>query len=78
MSLTEEIKSYALDLGFCRVGCTPADNLADYADILQARKAHYDFWIREPHGLLQGAQPNTLMPSAKSVLVLVWDYLPKP
>jgi epoxyqueuosine reductase QueG len=52
--------------------------LADYADILQARKAHYDFWIREPHGLLQGAQPNTLMPSAKSVLVLVWDYLPKP
>ena len=77
MSLTKEIKSFALDLGYCRVGCISVDSFAEYIEILKSRNEHYGFWIQRPQGPMKGANPKEFMPSAKSVIVLVWDYFQK-
>lgn len=77
MPLTKEIKSFALDLGYCKVGCISVDSFADYTEILKSRSEHYEFWIQQPLGPMRGANPKEFMPSAKSVIVLVWDYFQK-
>lgn len=77
MSFTEEIKNYALDLGYCGVGCISIDAVADYVEILKSRNETYDFLIRQPQGPMKGAIPKVFMPEAKSIIVLAWDYFQK-
>lgn len=77
MSLTKEIKEFALDLGYSRVGITTADSFSKHAAILQDRGTMYDFLVQDPRHPVEGCEPQKLMPSAKSIISLVWDYSQK-
>ena len=77
MSLTKEIKDFALDIGYNDVGITSADDFADHITEVQSRGAIYDFYLEDPRQFLKGAQPKKTMPSAKSIISLVWDYSQK-
>lgn len=74
MSLTSQIKEFALDIGYSRVGITPADGFPEYITELTNRQRMYDFYIKGPYRPLTGAEPRSLMPSAKSVITTVYDY----
>ena len=45
MSLSEDIKDFALDLGYSRVGITTADGFPEYAAELKARHDMYSFYL---------------------------------
>ncbi len=77
MSLTKDIVDFALDVGYSRVGVTPADEFSDHINEVQSRGAIYDFYIEDPRQLLKAAQPKKIMPSARSIISMVWDYSQK-
>ena len=77
MSLTKDIKDFALDIGYNHVGITSADSFSDHIDEVQSRGAIYDFYLEDPRQLLKGAQPKKSMPSAKSIISMTWDYWQK-
>lgn len=77
MSLSREIKEYALDIGYSRVGITSADSFSGYIEELKSRGSLYDFYVEDPRQPLLGAEPRKLMPSAKSIISVVWDYAQK-
>jgi epoxyqueuosine reductase len=74
MSLTEDIKEYALDIGYAAVGVTTADAFADYQAELSARNGQYDFLMKRPAGPFAGAEPRTFMPEARSIVVVAYDF----
>jgi epoxyqueuosine reductase len=75
MSLTDEIKSYALDLGYSRVGVTTAEPFPLYAEALQKRSEDYDWAIGSGLRLERGADPQDRLPGARSIIVAVYDYM---
>ncbi|MBI5586363.1 MAG: HEAT repeat domain-containing protein [Deltaproteobacteria bacterium] len=77
MSLTQDIKDYALDIGYHQVGITSADSFTDHLEEVRSRGAIYDFYVQDPRQFLMGAQPLETMPSARSIISLVWDYSQK-
>jgi epoxyqueuosine reductase len=77
MSLTRDIKDFALDIGYSHVGITSADDFSDFIDEVQSRGRLYDFYVEDPRKLLTGAQPKKCMPEAKSIISVVWDYSQK-
>lgn len=77
MSLSSDIKEYALDLGYSKVGITTAESFSEHIAEIKSRNGIYDFYVEDPRGFLQGAEPKQLMPSAKSIVSLVWDYSQK-
>jgi epoxyqueuosine reductase len=77
MSLTKEIKDFALDIGYNHVSITSADNFSDHIEEVQSRGAIYDFYVADHRQFLKGAQPKKTMPSAKSIISLAWDYSQK-
>ena len=77
MSLTTDIKDFALDLGFNHVGITSAESFLDHVREVQSRGLFYDFYVEDPRQLLKGAQPKDVMPSAKSIISMTWDYAQK-
>lgn len=77
MSLTSDIKEFALDLGYSRVGITTADSFTEHIEIMKSRGNKYDFLIQDPRRPLEGSEPKKLMPAAKSIVSLVWDYSQK-
>ena len=74
MSLTSEIKEFALDLGYAAVGITTADNFDDHIAQVRSRGDVYDFYVEDPRRLLAGAEPRQAMPTAKSIISVAWDY----
>lgn len=74
MSLTMDIKAYALDIGYNRVGMTSADPFSDHIREVQSRGAIYDFYVEDRRQFLKGAHPKLAMPSARSIISLAWDY----
>lgn len=74
MSLSREIKEYGLDLGYSRVGITTADDFPEYVDILRSRGDKYDFFANDPRNPIRNAHPREVIPFAKSIIVLIWDY----
>lgn len=77
MTLTEDIKAYALDIGYTHVGITPADSFTDHVEEVESRKEIYDFYTLDPRRFMEGAHPRRVMPQAKSIICLVWDYAQK-
>jgi epoxyqueuosine reductase len=77
MSLTQDIKEFALDLGYSKVGITPADGFPVYLEDLKSRYDMYVWYIEGPRQPILGANPRTIMPSAKSIVSLVYDYSKK-
>lgn len=58
MSLTSEIKAYALDIGYSKVGIAPADNFDDHIEEVASRAGIYDFYTQDPRQLLRCATPK--------------------
>jgi epoxyqueuosine reductase len=77
MSLTQDIKDFALDVGYSQVGITSADNFSDHIDSVLSRGAIYDFYIEDPRRLLIGAEPKRNFPSARSIISMAFDYSQK-
>ncbi len=72
MSLTTDIKAYALDLGFCKVGITDTEEIPFYQDIIEERGEDYTPWI---NGRILSSDPRSEMEDARSAIVLAYDYL---
>lgn len=77
MSLTSDIKNFALDLGYSKAGITTADAFSEHVAEVESRGNMYDFYLRDPRRLLQNSSPRELYPWARSIIVLVWDYMQK-
>jgi len=74
MSLTRDIKDYALDLGYCGVGITTAEPFTRHAADLESRREAYRWIIDGSFRMLDGTTPTNIMPSAKSIISTVYDY----
>lgn len=74
MSLTEEIKDYALALGYSRVGIATAEPFPMYAQALEERADDYDWAIGSGLRLERVADPQDRLPGARSIIVAVYDY----
>jgi len=74
VSLSEDIKDFALDLGYSKVGITTADPFPEYMADLRSRHQMYSFYINRPTQPLKGADPKSVMPSAKSIIMAAYDY----
>ena len=77
MSLTKDITDFALDLGYARVGITPADEFSDHISEVESRGSRYDFYVEDPRQFLKGSKPRDIMPSARSIISVAWDYSQK-
>ncbi len=72
--MEQEIREYALEIGYDAVGFTTAEPFSQLAEALEERKKGYS-WIAD--GLLQlahVADPCFVLPSARSIVVLIYDY----
>lgn len=74
MSLTEEIRNYALDLGYSRVGITTAEPFPLYAQALEERSPDYDWAADSGLRLRRAVHPQDRLPGARSIVVAVYDY----
>ncbi len=74
MSVTREIKDFALDLGYHEAGITTADPFPWYAEELESRYTDYDYYIESPLKPIPGTDPRSVMPEARSIISLVYDY----
>jgi hypothetical protein len=75
MSLTKEIRNYALDLGYSRVGITTAEPFPLFARALKERLEDYDWAVDSALRLGLGAEPQNRLPGASSIIVAVYDYV---
>lgn len=73
MSLSEDIKDFGLDLGYSKVGITTAESFPEYTAELNSRRDMYAWYIDGAFQPLKGAEPKSCMPTAKSIIVLVYD-----
>lgn len=74
MSLSEDIKDFALSLGYNKVGITTAEPFPGYITEPKSREEMYDFYINRPSQPLKGAEPRSVMPSARSIIMTVYDF----
>lgn len=74
MPITQDIKDFALDLGYSKIGITTVDGFPDYIAELESRREMYSFYIEDPRQPLKGADPKSIMPSAKSIISIVYDF----
>lgn len=73
-NLTAEIKEYCLNLGYSRIGITNADDFTEFAEHVRSRGEVYDFFTKGRRDPLRGSSPKTIIPFARSIIVMVWDY----
>ena len=71
---SKDIKEYGLSIGYSKVGITSADGFPGYVDEVLSRGEKYDILKLTRVNPLSGATPKNIMPEAKSVIVMVWDY----
>jgi epoxyqueuosine reductase len=74
MALSADIKDFALDLGFSKVGIAEAEPFPEYIAELKSRYQMYSWFIEGPRQLMKGADPRSLMPEAKSIVVVAHDF----
>jgi epoxyqueuosine reductase len=74
MSLTQEIKDFALDLGYTKVGVTPAEDFPNYAKELLSRGQGYDWYVESHRQPLAGTNLTSTLPGARSILTVAFDY----
>jgi epoxyqueuosine reductase len=71
LSLSADIKEYALSLGYDRIGFTTADRFPILEKELSERSHMYDWAVSQ---LLRAADPKNILPEARSIVVFVYDY----
>jgi epoxyqueuosine reductase len=74
MSLSADIREFALGLGYDRVGFTTADSFPIYARELTERGHMYSWTPGLRERLLRVADPSKLFPEARSIVVAVYGY----
>jgi len=74
VSLSDRIREYALSLGYDRVGFTTADEFPIYRKELTDRRHMYDWTPTLNAGLLRNAEPRSVSPEARSIIVAVYVY----
>ena len=74
MSLTQDIKEHALNLGYSKVGITTADSFVAYIQDLETRSDMYSFYINSPRQPIIASNPKKIFPTAKSIISVVYDY----
>jgi len=74
MSLTREIKDFALDLGYSGVGITTAEPFPLVAEELTRRREAYRWVVDGRLKMLESTTPTNIMPEAKSIISTVYDY----
>jgi epoxyqueuosine reductase len=72
MNLTREIKEFAYDIGFCKIGVTPARDFTDYLDEVRSRP-EYGF-MQNDQRMMGAAYLTRTMPEARSVIVLAHNF----
>ncbi|NLV86363.1 MAG: epoxyqueuosine reductase [Clostridiales bacterium] len=73
--LTQKIKDKALQLGFAKVGITTADDFDEFEEDLHSRgKAYAWMFTHFPSGPTDGIRPRDLMPEAKSIVCVAYDF----
>ncbi|MDP6347306.1 MAG: HEAT repeat domain-containing protein [Dehalococcoidia bacterium] len=77
ISVSSDIKEYALRLGYDRVGFTPAESFPIYQRELSSRLHMYDWAMGDNQRLLRAADPRNAMPEARTIVVAVYDYFKK-
>lgn len=77
MSLTSQIKEYALNIGYSKIGIIPVEDFPEYIDDLTKRNDMYSFYVNSPYSPLAVADLKSLMPGAKSIITTVYDYSQK-
>lgn len=72
--MENQIREYALDIGFDEVGFTTADSFPQLGEALKERHSGYS-WISDSLMQLSSVvDPHFVLPSAKSIVVLLYDY----
>jgi epoxyqueuosine reductase len=71
MSLSTDIREYALSIGYDRVGFTNAEKFSHLEKELRERAQMYDFVGLK---MVQAADPRSIFPEAQSIIVAIYDY----
>jgi epoxyqueuosine reductase len=74
MSLSSDIKEFALAVGYDRIGFATSEKFTLYEEELQKRQDMYGWATGPGWGLSQGADPRNILPDARSIVVTVFDY----
>ena len=74
MLTKNEIIEKAYDCGFADAGVTTAEPFASQRALLEERREEYGWAIHSGLDLIAGTDPQTILPGAKSIIVLVDAY----
>ena len=74
MSLSSEIKEFALSIGYDRIGFTTADIFTIYEKELNERRQMYEWTLGSNLRLYRSSDPRNILPEARSIVVTVYDY----
>jgi epoxyqueuosine reductase len=73
--INEDIRNYAYDIGFSRVGFISAqEHFTEFEQAIWDSGEHYDWWRDSPREPLAWARPAEKAPWAKSIIILVYNY----
>ena len=77
MGTKAEVRDKALSLGFDDVGFASAEPFQEQREVLQGRQQEYG-WVKELGlDLEEGTDPSAVLPGAKSIVVLLYNYYRK-
>ncbi|MFY9396782.1 MAG: 4Fe-4S double cluster binding domain-containing protein [Desulfomonilia bacterium] len=74
MVTKDEVINLALSIGFEDVGFTTAEVFSTHREMLLKRRKEYEWAERAGLDLLAGTDPKTVLPGARSIIVLVENY----
>jgi epoxyqueuosine reductase len=77
MITKSELIEHALSIGFADIGFTTAEPFTAHKDFLLTKKDEYAWTETAGLALLTGTDPKTILPEAKSIIVLVEVYFSK-
>ncbi len=70
----QEIIEKAHECGFADAGITTAEPFSTQRSLLEERQEEYGWAIRSGLDLIAGTDPQTVLPGAKSIIVVIDDY----
>jgi len=74
MLTKKAISDKAFECGFADVGFTTAEPFSSQRALLEERREEYGWAIRSGLDLIAGTDPSTILPGAKTIIVLIEPY----